>query len=51
MVEKTRRYAAMVRGGASLIRMRMDAVETAAMLTKRARLGGIGGSSLTANQR
>ena len=45
-VEMTILYVASVRGAASLIRIRMDAVETAAMLISIARLGGNPGLSI-----
>ncbi len=48
-VEKVSRYAAMARGPASLILIRMEAVDTATMLTNSATFGGNPGLSPTAN--
>jgi hypothetical protein len=39
-VERTRRHVAMAIGGALVNRIRMEAVETATMLTSKTRLGG-----------
>jgi hypothetical protein len=51
MLAKMRRYVATTRGSAELILMRMDAVETATILTNSARYGGNLGFSLTVRQR
>jgi hypothetical protein len=45
-VERTRRHVAIAIGGAALILMRIDAVETATMLTSSARFGGNAGLSV-----
>ena len=46
-VEKMSRYEAIASGAEPLILIRMEAVETATMLMRRAALGGKGGGSFT----
>jgi hypothetical protein len=44
-VERTRRHVAIAIGGASVSRIKMEAVETATMLTSSTRFGGTSGLS------